>query len=87
MADQSKLSGDRKILSIIVVLAQALRMCRQNEAFCGGVTFSQFIILDAVAEHETLTMENLRDILSVDKSTATRLVALDEFLEVFKSQR
>jgi DNA-binding MarR family transcriptional regulator len=66
---------DREILSIIAELSKALRCCRQDEVFCEDVTYTQFIILDAVARKGTLDMARLHDALSVNKSTTTRLVA------------
>jgi DNA-binding MarR family transcriptional regulator len=72
---QKILPPDREILSIMTELAKALRCCRQDEVFCEGVTFTQFIILDTVARNRTLNMASLHDALSVDKSTTTRLVA------------
>jgi DNA-binding MarR family transcriptional regulator len=69
-------SQDREIFSMIVELVKALRCCRQDEVFCAGeVTFSQFVILDAVAGRGTLDMAELHKLLSVDKSTTTRLIA------------
>jgi len=69
-------SKDREILSMIIELSKALRCCRQDEVFCTGVvTFSQFIILDAVASNGTLNMADLHHLLSVDKSTTTRFIA------------
>lgn len=69
-------SEDREILSMIIELIKALRCCRQDEVFCAGeVTFTQFIILDAVAGNGTLDMADLHNLLSVDKSTTTRFVA------------
>ncbi len=69
-------SGDREILSMIIELSKALRCCRQDEVFCAGeVTFTQFIILDAVAGNGTLDMADLHNLLSVDKSTTTRFIA------------
>jgi len=69
-------SEDRKILSMIIELSKALRCCRQDEIFCAGeVTFTQFIILDAVAGNGSLDMADLHNMLSVDKSTTTRFVA------------
>ena len=69
-------SGDREILALIVDLFKALRCCRQDEVFCAGeVTFTQFIILDAVAANGTLDMADLHNLLSVEKSTTTRFVS------------
>ena len=72
---QRILHQDREILSLVTELAKALRCCRQDEVFCEDVTFTQFIILDAVAASRTLNMASLHEVLSVDKSTTTRLVA------------
>ena len=55
-------------------LSQVLRCCCRDEAFCEGVTFHQFMILDAVAKEKELHMADLHKILSVEKSTTTRLV-------------
>lgn len=66
---------DKEILSIISELSKAVRCCRQDEVFCEDVTFTQFVILDEVAGNETLDMARLHEILSVDKSTTTRLIA------------
>ncbi len=62
-------------MSIISDLSKAVRCCRQDEVFCEDVTFTQFIILDTVAGNESLDMARLHEILAVDKSTTTRLVA------------
>lgn len=55
-------------------LSQVMRCCCRNEAFCEGVTFHQFMILDAVAKEKELHMADLHKLLSVEKSTTTRLV-------------
>ena len=64
----------REVMEIIMSLSQGVRCCRQDAAFCEGVTFHQFIILDAVAKAIELNMADLHEILSVEKSTTTRLV-------------
>lgn len=69
-------SEDREILSMVIDLSKALRYCRQDEVFCAAeVTFTQFIVLDAVAGNGSLEMADLHTLLSVDKSTTTRFVA------------
>ena len=73
--NQRILPADREILSIMTELSKAVRCCRQDEVFCEDVTYTQFIILDAVARDQKLNMARLHDELSVDKSTTTRLVA------------
>jgi DNA-binding MarR family transcriptional regulator len=62
------------MMEIFMGMAQVTRCCRQDVAFCEGVTFHQFMILDAVAKDNELNMADLRKILSVEKSTTTRLV-------------
>ena len=51
-----------------------MRCCCRDEAFCEGVTFHQFMILDAAAKVKELNMSDLHQILSIQKSTTTRLV-------------
>lgn len=65
---------DHEILSILLELTKAVRCCRQDGIFCEEVSFTQFIIIDAIAASRMLDMTRLSKILSVDKSTATRLV-------------
>jgi len=72
-----KNESDKKacdIFSLLSELFQVVRFCRQDAVFCEDVTFSQFFILDRVSERGSLTMLELRQVLAVDKSTATRLV-------------
>ncbi|MDP1991216.1 MAG: MarR family transcriptional regulator [Syntrophales bacterium] len=64
----------RELFEIIMSLAQEIRCCSRDEAICGNVTFHQFIILDAVAKKKVLDLADLHKILSVEKSTTTRLV-------------
>jgi len=61
-------------MELLIGLSQATRCCRQDTAFCEGVTFHQFIILDAVVKNTELNISDLHRILSVEKSTTTRLV-------------
>jgi DNA-binding MarR family transcriptional regulator len=62
------------LMEVLGGLSQVMRSCCRDEAFCEGVTFHQFMILDAVAKEEELHMADLHKILSVEKSTTTRLV-------------
>jgi DNA-binding MarR family transcriptional regulator len=64
----------RELFEIIMVLAREIRCCSRDEAICQNVTFHQFIILDAVAKKGELGLADLHQILSVEKSTTTRLV-------------
>ena len=64
----------REIFDIVVDLSREIRCCSRDEAICRNVTFQQFIILDAVAKKGGLNLADLHQILSVEKSTTTRLV-------------
>jgi DNA-binding MarR family transcriptional regulator len=64
----------RELLEIIMGLSREIRCCSRDEAICQNVTFHQFIILDAVANKKGLDLADLHKILSVEKSTTTRLV-------------
>jgi DNA-binding MarR family transcriptional regulator len=63
-----------QLMEIFIGLTLVTRCCRQDEAFCEGVTFHQFMILDAVARQNGLNMSDLHKHFSVEKSTTTRLV-------------
>ena len=69
-----KAKNSREMLSLISDLSRALKCCQQEAVFCENVTFSQFFILDVVAEKGELKLAELHGILGVDKSTTTRLV-------------
>ena len=64
----------REIFEIVMGLAQEIRCWSRDEAICADVTFHQFVILDAVAKKAVLDLADLHKILSVEKSTTTRLV-------------
>jgi len=59
---------------IFIGMVRATRCCRQDTAFCGGVTFHQYIILDAAVKNKNLHISDLHGLLGVEKSTTTRLV-------------
>jgi len=63
----------RDLLKLISELSRALRCCQQQAVLCENVSFSQFFVLDLVAEKGTVKLADLHDILSVEKSTTTRL--------------
>jgi len=65
---------NKEMLQRIAGMAKALRCCQQEAAFCENLTFSQFYILDTIGEYRKLQISRLNEILSVDKSTTTRLV-------------
>lgn len=64
----------REIFDVFMRLSREIRCCSRDEAICGDVTFHQFVILDAVAGKGELGLAELHGILSVEKSTTTRLV-------------
>ena len=64
----------REMFSLLSDLSRAVRCCQQEAIFCENVTFTQFFILDLVSENGTLRQGELNEILSVKKSTTTRLV-------------
>jgi DNA-binding MarR family transcriptional regulator len=65
----------RSTLSLILGLSRAVRRCQREKAFCENVTFSQFVILDAVGKKGFLELCDLHGLLAVEKSTTTRLLA------------
>ena len=66
---------NREMFSLLSDLSRAVRCCQQEAVFCEDLTFSQFFILDLVAENGKLRLSELHKTLSVDKSTTTRLVS------------
>lgn len=64
----------REIFETIMGLSREIRCCSRDEALCQDVTFHQFVILDAVADKGELDLAALHGILSVEKSTTTRLL-------------
>ncbi|MFO7569110.1 MAG: MarR family transcriptional regulator [Smithellaceae bacterium] len=62
------------MMALLTGLVKATRFCRQDEAFCEGVTFHQFMILDALADGRAFPMSGLHEKLAVAKSTTTRLI-------------
>jgi len=63
-----------ELMDVLGGLVQVMRCCCRDEAFCEGVTFHQFMILNAVNKEKELHMSDLHNILAVEKSTTTRLV-------------
>jgi DNA-binding MarR family transcriptional regulator len=66
--------SNQKTLTLLSDLCKVVRFCRRDSIFCENVTFTQFLILDAVSKSEKLRMAELHQILAVDKSTTTRLM-------------
>ncbi len=67
-------SEHRELLTLIAEGVRTLRCFQQDEAFCEDVTFSQFVILDAVDRAGGLRLKDLHAALGVAKSTTTRLI-------------
>ena len=65
----------REVFSLIGELSRALRCCQQEESFCLDLTLSQFFILHSIACQGKIQQAQLHDILSVEKSTTTRMVS------------
>ena len=66
--------NSREMLLFISELSRVVRCCQKEAVFCENVTFTQFLILDRISEGGALKLAALHEILSVDKSTTTRLV-------------
>ena len=65
---------NNELMEIFIGMSQVTRCCRQDVAFCEGVTFHQFMILDAIVRKKELNLADLHKLLAVEKSTTTRLV-------------
>jgi DNA-binding MarR family transcriptional regulator len=71
---EKNVHNNGRFMNLLVELYQTTRCCRQDAAFCEGVTFQQFVILDALAKNKELNISDMHGILSVEKSTTTRLI-------------
>ena len=65
----------QEVFSLIGEFSRALRCCQQEETFCLDLTLSQFFILHSIAGRGIIQQAELHDILSVEKSTTTRMVS------------
>ncbi|TFH42901.1 MAG: MarR family transcriptional regulator [Chrysiogenales bacterium] len=65
---------NKQLFTTIRKLITALRIFQNETIFCGDVTFTQFSILNYVSKTGVLEMSTLHELLSVEKSTTTRLV-------------
>jgi len=69
-------ASERSSYLLLRELLRILRLLQQETIFCNGITLNQFIILDHVAETQgELELSSLHDLLTVDSSTTTRLIA------------
>lgn len=69
-----KNASGRQFYSVIRKLIVSLRTFQADSVFCEDITFNQFTILDYVHSTGTLEMSELHKLLSVEKSTTTRMV-------------
>lgn len=67
-------ASHRQLLELLTGLSREIRCCGREEAFCAGVTFQQFVILDLVSCRKEVPLSELHAYLSVDKSTTTRIL-------------
>lgn len=67
-------TSDRHFFSIIKKLIVSLRLFQAESIFCEDITFNQFTILDYIFSSGTLEMSELHKLLSVEKSTTTRML-------------
>lgn len=65
---------NKDLFTVIRKLITSLRIFQNETIFCEDVTFSQFSILNYVSKNGVLGMSQLHELLSVEKSTTTRLV-------------
>ncbi len=66
---------DRELLTLLGEISSGLRCCRQDVFNCEGLGLSQFLILDRAAGQTELPLAELHQMLDLEKSTVTRLVA------------
>lgn len=71
---QIQSSNERDAFILIRELAKALRIFQEGAVFCEDLTFTQFVILDHVVGEGRLPLSDLHALLTVEKSTTTRLV-------------
>jgi len=69
-------TSHKEIFRLLLGLAKSLRGFQDEATFCEDVTYAQFAILDYVVDNNgTMPLSSLHGLLSVEKSTTTRLVA------------
>lgn len=68
------ITEDRQFLSVIRKLIVSLRVFQAESIFCEDITFNQFTILDYINTSGILEMSDLHRLLSVEKSTTTRMI-------------
>lgn len=66
--------NNQELLSLLVDMVKATRCCQQDSSYGEDITFTQFYIINLIAEQGTLRLTDLHALLSVEKSTSTRLI-------------
>lgn len=69
------LQSYQEVFALIGELSRAVRCCQQEESFCLDLTLSQFFILHSIVGKEKIPLAELHHILSVEKSTTTRMLS------------
>jgi len=59
---------NNELMEIFIGMSQVTRCCRQDVAFCDGVTFHQFMILDAIVRKKEINLTDLHKLLAVEKA-------------------
>lgn len=65
---------NRQTFVLMRELMKSMRLFHEGAVLCEGLTFTQFVILDHIAEHQRLALFHLHELLAVEKSTTTRLL-------------
>lgn len=68
------MDDDQEFLMMLFSLSKALRFCQQEDICGESITFVQFNIMNLISERQRMKMSELHAVLSVDKSTTTRLI-------------
>jgi len=67
-------NNNQELLALLVDMVKATRCCQLDNPFSESVTFTQFYIINLIAEQGTLRLTDLHALLAVEKSTSTRLI-------------
>jgi len=90
MSSSQKPNIEHNVFYLLKELTKVLRIFQKDEVFCENITFTQFCILDFVIKDNPLELSILHSLLSVEKSTTTRLVeplVKEGLLEKIRSSR
>jgi DNA-binding MarR family transcriptional regulator len=66
--------NNQELLSLLIDMGKATRCCQQDSSYGEDITFTQFYIINLIAKQGTLRLTDLHALLSVEKSTSTRLI-------------